>query len=125
MTKRINEAEGRAQEILAIAQATAESITKVGESLVQQGGDEAIKLRLAQAYLKEFGHLANSKTQVLLPADITKIDDLLNSVGLNIDSDMADLAQLQNALPQAQARDKVPVSTDAAQTTPVTSGSAD
>ena len=125
MTKRINEAEGRAQEILAIAQATAESITKVGESLVQQGGDEAIKLRLAQAYLKEFGHLANSKTQVLLPADITKIDDLLNSVGLNIDSDIADLAQLQNALPRAQARDKVPMATDAAQGAPVTSGSSD
>lgn len=109
MTKRINEAEGRAEEILAIAKATAESIQKVGESLCQAGGDEAIKLRLAQAYLKEFGHLASSRTHVLLPADITKIDDLLRSVGLNLESELGDFSQLQNALPQAQNQAKVPV----------------
>ena len=125
MTKRINEAEGRAEEILAIANATAESIQKVGESLCQQGGDEAIKLRLAQAYLKEFGHLANSKTQVLLPADITKIDDLLKSVGLDMEGGRDGLDQLQNVLPQARHQDKVPAPQAQPQVTTVSPGNSE
>ena len=109
MHKRINEADGRAEEIIAIAQATAESITKVGSSLVQEGGDDAIKLRLAQAYLKQFGELGQNSTQVLLPADLTKIDDLLSSVGLNFGEGLPEVESYERSLAQASQHQKVPV----------------
>lgn len=80
--RRINEAEGRAQEILAIAHATAESIEKVGAALASDGGPEAVRLQLSQEYLNKLALLAKPQTSVLLPADITQLDELLGSVGL-------------------------------------------
>lgn len=85
MQKRINEAEGKAKEIETIAKATAESIELLAESLIEEGGIEAIHLRLSQEYLKNLSNLANSDTNVLLPADLTKLDDLLNTIGLSIE----------------------------------------
>ena len=111
MHKRINEADGKAQEIIAIAQATAESITKVGASLIQEGGDDAIKLRLAQAYLTQFGELGQDSTQVLLPADLTKIDELLASVGLNFGEGLPKVESYERVLAQASSSQKVPVMT--------------
>lgn len=112
MHKRINEADGKAQEIIAIAQATAESITKVGASLIQEGGDDAIKLRLAQAYLTQFGELGQDSTQVLLPADLTKIDELLASVGLNFGEGLPKVESYERVLAQATSSQKVPVMTE-------------
>ncbi|MBN2359538.1 MAG: paraslipin [Deltaproteobacteria bacterium] len=80
--RRINEAEGHAQEILAIAKATAESIEKVGAALTSEGGPEAVRLQLSQEYLNKLALLARPQTSVLLPADITQLDELLGSVGL-------------------------------------------
>ena len=108
MTKRINEAEGKAQEILSVAQATADSIKEIGGALCQEGGNDAIKLRLAQAYLSQFGTLAHQDTQILLPADITKLDDLLSSVGLGFDSELPDTETLKKALAATNSGDKVP-----------------
>jgi regulator of protease activity HflC (stomatin/prohibitin superfamily) len=56
--KRINEAEGRAQEIELVATATAEGIRKIAESIKAPGGEEAVNLRVAEQYIKEFGNLA-------------------------------------------------------------------
>ncbi|MCP4483926.1 MAG: hypothetical protein GY823_05110, partial [Flavobacteriaceae bacterium] len=55
--KRINEAEGHAKEIEAIAQATAESINKIASAIVDSNGQEAINMKLSQQYLSEFSKL--------------------------------------------------------------------
>src|SRR5512137_3136409 len=55
--QQINEAEGQANAILAIATATAEGIRKVSEVIAQAGGSEAVQLRVAEQYVKEFGSL--------------------------------------------------------------------
>lgn len=80
--KRINEAEGEAQEILAIAKATASSLEKVGSAISIAHGEEAVRLQLSQKYLSKYAELAKEETSVLLPADLTQLDDLLDSVGL-------------------------------------------
>lgn len=81
--RRINEAEGRAEEILAIARATAESIETVGASLATPGGIEAANLRLAQGYMEQLSRLARSQTKVVLPADLTRLDEVLSTVRLD------------------------------------------
>jgi len=86
MVRRINEAEGRAAEILAIAEATGESIEKLADAITQQGGEDAVRLQLSQKFLTQLGFLAKKETSVLLPADLTRLDDLLGSLHLE-DSD--------------------------------------
>ena len=84
MRRRINEAEGRAAEILALATATAESIEKMGAALSQQGGVEAINLRLTQQFLQRLDGLARPSAQVLVPANLAQVDQLLAQLGLHI-----------------------------------------
>jgi regulator of protease activity HflC (stomatin/prohibitin superfamily) len=60
--KSINEAEGQAKAILAIAEATAEGIRQVAKSNQEQGGYEAVQLRVAENYIKQFGHMASTPT---------------------------------------------------------------
>lgn len=95
MQKRVNEAEGRAAEILAVAQATAESIEKMGSAISQTGGKEAIKLRLSQFYLTKIAALARRETNVLLPADLTRFNDLLAGVGIDVEAAMGSEAAQQ------------------------------
>ena len=80
--RRINEAEGRAQEILALAQATSESIRKMGHAMVQPGGDAAVQLQLSQKHLSQLQHLAAPQKRVVLPSDLSRMDDWLSAVGL-------------------------------------------
>lgn len=77
MKRRINEAEGKAAEILSIAQATAESIEKMGASLVAEGGTEAAHMRISQLYIQQMAVLGRRSTEVVLPADLTDLQSLL------------------------------------------------
>jgi regulator of protease activity HflC (stomatin/prohibitin superfamily) len=84
MQGRINEAEGRASEIESIANATAEAVEKVAKSISIKGGKEAVRLQLSERYLSNLNKLAKPETSILYPADLTKIDDLLESLGLKV-----------------------------------------
>lgn len=81
--RRINEAQGRSEEILAVARATAESIETIGRALSQPGGVEATNLRLQQQLVDRLGGLAQGKTNVLLPSDLTKMEDVLGAVDIS------------------------------------------
>jgi len=80
--KKINEAEGRASEIAALAGATADAIEKVAVAIKSKGGDKAVQLQLTERYIGKMGNIADPDTSVLLPADITNLDSLLNSIGI-------------------------------------------
>ena len=85
--RRMNEARGRAAEIMAIAQATAHSIGQIADVLSQPGGRDAMRLQLGESYLTTLGGLAKEDTQVLLPANLTDPDQLLDALGLPRDDD--------------------------------------
>jgi regulator of protease activity HflC (stomatin/prohibitin superfamily) len=86
MQKRVNEAEGKAREIESIANATAEAIEKMAAVITQDGGAEAVQLRLAQQLLNQLGLLAKPQASILLPIDLTRINSLLSSLGLHVES---------------------------------------
>jgi len=73
----INESEGSAQATLAIATATAEGIRRVAEVIKMPGGYEAMQLRLAEQYIKEFGNLAKSGTSMVVPANVSDVTAML------------------------------------------------
>jgi regulator of protease activity HflC (stomatin/prohibitin superfamily) len=78
--KRINEAEGRAKEIELVATATAEGIRKIAIAIDEPGGKEAVNLRVAEQYIKEFGKLAKENNTVILPADLGNVAGLVATV---------------------------------------------
>jgi len=78
--KRINEAEGRAQEIEMIAIATAEGIRKIAESIQAPGGEDAVNLRVAEQYIREFGKLAQKSNSVIIPSNLSDIGGMVASV---------------------------------------------
>lgn len=82
MQRRINEAEGKAGEIQQIGFATAASVTKVAHAISVTGGAEAVRLRLSNAFLSKLRGIAKAENQVILPADLTRLQDLLGGLGL-------------------------------------------
>jgi len=81
-TRQINEAEGKATAIESIAEATAASIEQIGEQISATNGLEAVKLIVSQKYLSQLGKLASENTNIIIPADITQLSDLLNNISL-------------------------------------------
>jgi len=76
--QQINEAQGQAEAILAVATATAEGLRRVGESLAGRGGMEAMQLRVAEDYLKQFGRLADEASSTLIvPASLSDISSMI------------------------------------------------
>jgi regulator of protease activity HflC (stomatin/prohibitin superfamily) len=71
--RQINEAEGKAQEIELIATATAEGIRRIAESIHAPGGSEAVSLRIAEQYIREFGNIAKVGNTLILPANLSDI----------------------------------------------------
>jgi len=81
--QQINEAQGQAEAILAIATATAEGIRKVSEVIAQPGGSEAVQLRVAEQYVKEFGSLAKSTNTLILPATVSDVGSMI-ALAMNV-----------------------------------------
>jgi len=75
--KRINEAGGQAKEIELVAEATAEGIKKIAESLNLAGGKTAANLRVAEKYIAEFGNLAKENNTMIIPANMGDISSMI------------------------------------------------
>jgi regulator of protease activity HflC (stomatin/prohibitin superfamily) len=75
--QQINEAEGEAEAILAVATATAESLRRVAIALREDGGSQAMELRIAERYLEQFGHLAQAGNTIVLPATISDVGSMI------------------------------------------------
>ncbi len=75
--KRINEAEGRAKEIMLVAKATSEGIKMIASSITQPGGSQAVNLRVAEQYIKEFGNLAKINNTMIIPQSVSDVSGLI------------------------------------------------
>jgi regulator of protease activity HflC (stomatin/prohibitin superfamily) len=75
--KRINEAEGRAAEIEKVAEATAIGLKMIAAAIQEEGGADAVNLRIAEQYLTEFGKLAKENNTMILPADLTDVSKII------------------------------------------------
>jgi regulator of protease activity HflC (stomatin/prohibitin superfamily) len=78
--RRINEAQGQAKEIELVAEATAEGIKIIAESLNLAGGETAANLRIAEKYIAEFGKLAKTNNTMIIPASMGDISSMVATV---------------------------------------------
>ena len=76
----INEASGKASEIEMVAVATAMGIREIAKSINEDGGLNAVNLRIAEQYLTEFGKLAKTNNTMIVPADLSDIAGVISSV---------------------------------------------
>ena len=77
--QQINEAEGQAAAIMSIATATAEGLRSVANALGSDGGTQAMQLRIAEQYIKEFGQLArDAKGTLIVPANLADISSMIS-----------------------------------------------
>ncbi len=81
--QQINEAEGEAQAILAVATATAEGLRQVAIALKGEGGHEAMQLRIAEAYVAQFGNIAKQANTLVVPANVGDLAAMI-SLATNI-----------------------------------------
>ncbi len=75
--RQVNEARGEAEAILAVAGATAEGLRQVGQALNEPGGDGAMKLRVAEKYVDEFGNLAKAGNTLVIPANLGDVGSMI------------------------------------------------
>jgi regulator of protease activity HflC (stomatin/prohibitin superfamily) len=73
----INEAEGQAQAILAVSAATGEGLRRIAEALGTQGGLDAMRLRIAEQYIAQFGQLAREGNTFVVPANLSDLASML------------------------------------------------
>ena len=78
--RRINEATGTATEIELVAVATAKGIREIAKSINEEGGMNAVNLRIAEQYLTEFGKLAKTNNSMIVPADLSDIAGVISSI---------------------------------------------
>lgn len=78
--KSINEAEGRASEIKALAKSTAEGLRNVASAVESSGGEDALALRIAEAYISELQKLARKGTKLMVPLDLSDMNGVMQKI---------------------------------------------
>ena len=77
--RRINEAVGQASEIEKVAEATAKGIREIASAINEQGGMDAVNLRVAEQYIKEFGNLAKTTNSLIIPSNLSDMAGMIAS----------------------------------------------
>ncbi len=84
--RQMNEAEGKAREIELLAIATAQGITQIASAIQGPGGPDAVNLRIAEQYVKEFGNLAKESTTMIIPASLSDIGGTVAGLSTVLDT---------------------------------------
>ncbi|GAB3256386.1 stomatin-like protein [Larkinella harenae] len=77
--RQINEAAGEAEAIKSIADATAESLRKVASAINEEGGMNAVQLRVAEQLVDQFGNLARTNNTLILPANFGDMASIIST----------------------------------------------
>jgi len=75
--RHINEADGQAAAIRAVASATAQGIREVASAIRTDGGMEAVQLRVAEQYVAQFGEIARTTNTVVVPANVSDVAGMI------------------------------------------------
>ncbi len=75
----INRAEGEAAAIVAVAGANAKAIAQVALATKQEGGMNAVNLKVAERYVQAFEELARTNNTLIIPANMADIGSLITS----------------------------------------------
>jgi regulator of protease activity HflC (stomatin/prohibitin superfamily) len=69
----INNAQGQASAITAVADATAGAITKIAEAIRSPGGEQAVQLKVAEKAVEAYAQLAQKNNTMIVPTNVADI----------------------------------------------------
>lgn len=67
------EARGEAYAILEVAKATAMGIKEIAGSLIQDGDQDAMSLKIASSWIESFGKLAKDTNSMIVPTNVSDL----------------------------------------------------
>lgn len=79
--RRINEAKGQAKEIELVATATANGIRRVATAVEKPGGELAVKTKLIEHYIDQFGKIIKNTNVSVLPTETANLKTFFEGVG--------------------------------------------
>ena len=62
-----------------MAEATAEAIRKIAQSIQMPGGMEAVNLKVAERFVDAFGQLARTGNTLIVPANLADVSSLISA----------------------------------------------
>jgi regulator of protease activity HflC (stomatin/prohibitin superfamily) len=68
-----NEAKGKSAAILDVAMATAQGLREVAKAINEDGGKDAVSMRIANDWIESFGKLAKETNSMIIPTNVTDI----------------------------------------------------
>lgn len=78
--RRINEAVGKAREIELVATATANGIQRIAEAMQKPGGELAVRTKLVEQYINEFGNIVKKSNISVLPTETANLKTFFEGV---------------------------------------------
>ena len=75
--QQINVAQGEAEAILAVATATAQGLREVANAVIDDGGPDAMQLRIAEQYITQFGNLAKAGNTFVVPSNLADLTSMM------------------------------------------------
>ncbi len=78
--RRINEAVGKAKEIELVATATAKGLQRIAEAMQKPGGELAVRTKLVEQYINEFGKIVKNSNISVLPTETANLKTFFEGV---------------------------------------------
>ncbi len=78
--KRINEAKGKAMQIELVATATANGIHRIATAMKKPGGELAVKTKLVEQYIEQFGTILEKSKISVLPTETANLKTFFEGV---------------------------------------------
>ncbi len=75
----INKAQGEAAAITAVADATADAITKIAAAIRQPGGEQAVQLKVAEKAVDAYAQLAQKNNTMIVPGHMGEVAGLIGT----------------------------------------------
>ena len=86
----INKAAGEAASITAVAEATAGAIERIAAAIRQQGGEQAVQLKVAERAIEAYSKVAHgASTTLIVPSNMTEVSALITSAMTMVKSGQA------------------------------------
>ncbi len=73
----INKAQGEAAAITAVADATADAISKIATAIRQPGGEQAVQLKVAEKAVEAYAQLAQKNNTMIVPGNMSEVSGLI------------------------------------------------
>jgi regulator of protease activity HflC (stomatin/prohibitin superfamily) len=76
-----NEAKGKSFAIFEVAKATSEGLKQISSAINEEGGKEAVSMRIATDWIGSFGKLAKESNTMIIPTNVADIASVTSILG--------------------------------------------